>query len=207
MSRTSSLGLLMRTGPVEEVAPWELYPVPASPIISDVKASTTSSNLKNRKSSSSTPTAHFSPTSAPRTISTGPVEEVTPWELSPGPSLSEFKPASPVSLKQAFPPPVSPPSRSLPNLEHESVPVYPRSKPTGPTEEVTPWELTPAPAEGQEFDISDDVAATMPSLSKTMAQLEEVTPWELYPAPRPGGSNLSATVSKTLIGSRRMLYM
>lgn len=206
MSRTSSLGLLMRTGPVEEVAPWELYPVPASPITNDFRTSTSSFNLKNRKSSSSTPTAHFSPSSAPRTMSTGPVEEVTPWELSPGPSLSEFKPASPVSLKQPFAPPISPPSRSLPNLEYESVPVYPRSKPTGPTEEVTPWELTPAPAEDQEFEISADVA-TMPSLSKTMAQLEEVTPWELYPAPRTSGSNLSATVSKKLIGSRRILYM
>jgi len=114
MSRTSSLGLLMRTGPVEEVAPWELYPVPASPITNNFKASTTSFNLKNRKSSSSTPTAQFPPSSAPRTVSTGPVEEVTPWELSPGPSLSEFKPASPVFLKQPFaPPPVSPPSRSL----------------------------------------------------------------------------------------------
>ena len=207
MSRTSSLGLLMRTGPVEEVAPWELYPVPALPMTNDFKASTTSFNLKNRKSSSSTHTAHFSPSSAPRTVSTGPVEEVTPWELSPGPSLSEFTPASPVSLKQPFAPPVSPPSRSLPNLEHESVPVYPRSKPTGPTEEVTPWELTPAPTEGQQFDISADVA-TMPSLSKTMAQLEEVTPWELYPAPKPSGSNMSATVSKTMIGScRNVIYV
>ena len=209
ISRTSSLGLLMRTGPVEEVAPWELYPVPASPITTDIffKASTSTPNLKNRKSSSSsTPTAHFSPSSAPRTMSTGPVEEVTPWELSPGPSHSDFKPDSPVILKQSFASPVSPPSRSLPNLEHESVPVFPRSKPTGPTEDVTPWELTPAPAEGQEFDILADIA-TMPSLSKTMAQLEEVTPWELYPAPRPSGSNVSATVCQMLIGSRRILYV
>jgi len=118
VSRTSSLGLLMRTGPVEEVAPWELYPVPASPIINDFKASTTSFNMKNRKSSSSTPTAHFSQSSAPRTVSTGPVEEVTPWELSPGPSPSEFKPASPVFLKQSFAPPISPPSRSLLRRSH-----------------------------------------------------------------------------------------
>jgi hypothetical protein len=40
-----------------------------------------------------------------------------------------------------------------------------------------------------------------------MAQLEEVTPWELYPAPRSSGSNFSATVSKKLIGSRRILYV
>ena len=196
-SRTSSLGLSMRTGPVEEVAPWELYPVPASPLTKDFKASTTSDQLKNRKSFSSTSTAHISPSWPPRKVSTGPLEEVTPWELLPGPSLSDLKHASPVSLKQSSLPPVSPSSRPLPNLEHESVPVYPRSTATGPTEEVTPWELTPAPAEGQEFEIPADVgpSRTMPSMSLTMAQLEQVTPWELYPAPRSSGSNLSATVS------------
>lgn len=193
-SRTSSLGLSMRTGPVEEVAPWELYPVPASPLTKNFKASTSSVPLKSCKSFSSISTAHISPSLPPRKVSTGPMEEVTPWELLPGPSLSDLKPASPVSLKQSSLPSVSPSSRPLPNLEHESVPVYPRSTATGPTEDVTPWELTPAPADGQEFEISADVGI-MPSLSLTMTQLEQVTPWELYPAPRSSGSNLSATVS------------
>lgn len=183
-SRTSSMGLSMRTGPVEEVAPWELYPVPALPLTKDFKAS----NLKNHKSTS---TAHTSPSLVPHKMTTGPVEEVTPWELLPGPFQQL---ASPVSPKQLSAPPVSPPGRPLPNMEHESIPVYPRSTATGPTEDVTPWELTPAPTEGEDSQIPAHVSPsrTITSLSLTMAQLEEVTPWELYPAPRPSGSILSS---------------
>ena len=187
----SSLTKPMYTGPVEEVTPWELHPVPTSPSSISLKAS--SSPLQNRRSFSSSSTPHISLSPAPHKstlVSTGPVEEVTPWELLPGPSQTDDKPPSPVSLKQSptthlF----SPLSRTFSNPEPVSVPVYPRATATGPTEDVTPWELTPAPAEGQELEVGLSRAM---SSSLTMAQLEEVTPWELYPAPTASGSTLSS---------------
>ncbi|KAF8231777.1 hypothetical protein L208DRAFT_1398447 [Tricholoma matsutake] len=74
-----SCASLPGTGPVEEVTPWELYPVQA--------------------------------TTSRHTLSTGPTEEVTPWELYP----------------------VSAPKRNRSSLA------------TGLVEDVTPWELFPVP--------------------------------------------------------------
>ncbi|KAF8799001.1 hypothetical protein BYT27DRAFT_7264526 [Phlegmacium glaucopus] len=198
-SRTSSLGLTMHTGPVEEVTPWELYPIPPTPSSKDSRASTTSAgHLKNHKPTS---TPHIPPTPhKPTFVSTGPTEEVTPWELLPGPSQN-----GDVSLKQPLATPRSPPPRRpSSNSENLSVPVYPRSTATGPAEDVTPWELTPVPTEGQELEISAHVrpSRTRSSLSLTMAQLEQVTPWELYPAPKSSGSNLSGQ-TQTPIGTTR----
>ena len=187
-SRTSSLGFTP-TGPVEEVTPWELHPLPTSS--EGLKASPISGYLKSYKSSS---LISIPPSPHKSTLSTGPVEEVTPWELLPGPSQNGDKPASPVSLKKIHPPPISPPHPPLSNLDRVTVTVYPRATATGPTEDVTPWELTPAPVQGQDPEVPVHVglSRTRSSLSLTMAQLEQVTPWELYPAPRSNGSNLSA---------------
>jgi len=115
------------------------------------------------------------------------MEEVTPWELLPGPSNNDD-----VYLKQPPATPLSPPRRQS-NPENASVRVYHRSTATGPTEDVTPWELTPVPAGGKELEVPAHIgpSRTRSPLSLTMAQLEQVTPWELYPAPKSGGSNLS----------------
>lgn len=226
-SRTSSLAKTIYTGPVEEVTPWELHPVPTSPSSSSKtltqRISTSSTYPKNNKSSS-TPHIPLSPPPPPlhksMLMSTGPVEEVTPWELLPGPSHLDGKPVSPISVKQSpvVPALSPPPTRSLSN---GSVPVYPRTTPTGPTEDVTPWELTPVPPESQELIVPPLAASSRTMSSLSLAQLEQVTPWELYPAPSSTGSNLSgqtqvpvSTVSEQLFGfllfpcvSGSLLYM
>ena len=63
------------TGPVEEVTPWELHPVP--------NENGTSISLRTA-STMGTTNSKVGP-SRRSTTNTGPVEEVTPWELSPGP--------------------------------------------------------------------------------------------------------------------------
>lgn len=78
-TRSRSRSSLVGTGPVEEVTPWELYPV--------------------------------RPTTTRHTLSTGPKEEVTPWELYP----------------------VSASNRNRSSLS------------TGLVEDVTPWDLFPVP--------------------------------------------------------------
>lgn len=194
-SRSSSLALSMPTGPVEEVTPWELYPVPASP--SSSKSLKGSDRLKNRKSFSSSSTSVHQNIPLPPAVhksalvSTGPVEEVTPWELLPGPSKDGL--ASPASPKQSLSPSLPIPRRPSSNSDHVSVPVYPRVTATGPTEEVTPWELTPVPTRGQELVIPARVGS-----SSRMAQVEDVTPWELYPALRLNGSNISGQTQMPL---------
>jgi hypothetical protein len=57
---------------------------------------------------------------------------------------------------------------------------------TGPTEDVTPWELEPGPTsttleeDGEEPSVSSSIRIRS---SLTLAQVQEVTPWELHPAP------------------------
>lgn len=57
---------------------------------------------------------------------------------------------------------------------------------TGPTEDVTPWELEPGPGPDSTLEDSDEIkqsASSRMRSSLTLAQVEEVTPWELHPAP------------------------
>ncbi|PPR04105.1 hypothetical protein CVT24_010678 [Panaeolus cyanescens] len=322
-SHASSLGLSIHTGPISEVTPWELYPVP--PVQSNLSAVSTRTSLSmgsarsepsvdvggqtfvSREHSASissinipatlgpqqntdstqitrtmsglgrsngtesgvssgqpgTPVIHNSAASLPpRTplhsahIITGPVEDVTPWELEPGPSSAVSPPsksesdhhqertsihkytrlrssvssasrpsnASKTSVNQ--PPSVPPPlphtqnrqnpqpqspsrksmTRSETSISHSSgmVPsnhwTYAsqtpssgtRPLPTGPAEDVTPWELEPGPSTKKPTVDESEAPPSIGhlqsvharnSMSLTTAQLEEVTPWELYPVP------------------------
>ncbi|TFK27645.1 hypothetical protein FA15DRAFT_145734 [Coprinopsis marcescibilis] len=164
-SKASSTG--MGTGPVEEVTPWELFPAPVT--------------LPSPKHSASTPITSSAPSL--RLLhpvrSTGLVEDVTPWELEPSPMAIH-----PVPYDLPLPPPLAS-SRSSLLSEPSGSSMHNRiSTATGPTEEVTPWELQAVPT-------TEDVPEKEPpkplrqrnSLTMSKAQLEEVMPWELYPVP------------------------
>lgn len=53
---------------------------------------------------------------------------------------------------------------------------------TGPTEDVTPWELEPGPGPATPED-GEETRTSRLGVSLTLAQVEAVTPWELHPAP------------------------
>ncbi|KAG6868965.1 hypothetical protein C0993_006487 [Termitomyces sp. T159_Od127] len=70
----------LATGPVSEVAPWEMYPVRRS--------ATSHTSLTSGSVEEVTPwELHPVPTVMPNrsTLATGPLEDVTPWELGPAP--------------------------------------------------------------------------------------------------------------------------
>ena len=165
-SRASSTALSsLSTGRVEDVTPWELHPGPLNT------------------------TPLFPLPRSTLVQSTGPIEDVTPWELHPLPSDSTPERSHSVSS--------SPPSsavrsaRSPSNATSVSVRSV-RSTATGPTEDVTPWELHPVPI------YEEDLPSPMPSISQhsihtpsvrshrsstATGPTEEVTPWELHPGP------------------------
>jgi hypothetical protein len=168
-SKASSTGLGgASTGPVEEVTPWELYPVPTNPPVPKVPSAPPSAIFVPSPAASPPRTLH--PTTA-----TGLVEDVTPWELGPTPGPS----AGTTDIAQQTPIHRPKPASLLSNPSSKSHRV---STATGPTEEVTPWELQsqPTPEEPRE---KGPPQSNRNSLTMSKAQLEEVTPWELYPAP------------------------
>lgn len=152
-------------------------------------------------------------------VSTGPVEDVTPWELYPAPATaSSNKPHSTTS--------------SIPLISSASSPRFPHiSKPTGATEDVTPWELYAEPDTEINSPIQQQPVLTespqasilLPARSKAASVIsngsypvqrqstatgpaEEVTPWEVQSptaskeptekAHRPAQQRLSLTLSK-----------
>lgn len=75
----------LATGPVSEVAPWEMYPVRRS--------ATSHSSLTSGYVDEVTPwELHPVPTIMPNrsTLATGPLEDVTPWELDSAPPSTEL---------------------------------------------------------------------------------------------------------------------
>jgi hypothetical protein len=91
-SRDPPRALSMHTGPISEVTPWELYPVPRRDSASaSVKSTSTNGGVSTSKSTSwlssgSNPRLQIPPLTFKRSVqNTGPVEEVTPWDLAPGP--------------------------------------------------------------------------------------------------------------------------
>ncbi|KAJ3482406.1 hypothetical protein NLJ89_g12141 [Agrocybe chaxingu] len=208
-SRASSagLGLSTSTGPVSEVTPWELYPAPLTPGGNGTTHTIASTSAKDVSLSapSYTDSAGHTPlplTPRKHTLPTGPIEDVTPWELEPAPApepvvrrvesggvtpgkhkekektkkasktnSSRPESLSPPTANASIPaPPLSPSRRSLPYSDNShshhsglqsagqgTYSSYARSGvsgqgslaqrplPTGPMEEVTPWEMHPAP--------------------------------------------------------------
>jgi len=66
---------------------------------------------------------------------TGSVDDVTPWELHPGPLSQKLT----GSVQDVTPWELSPPPSNVAPAQ------ILRPIPTGPREDVTPWELQPAP--------------------------------------------------------------
>lgn len=188
-SRSSSTA----TGLVEDVTPWELYP--------PIPEKNTKYHLPNQ----TIPEQTVPSTSLPPMTTTGFVEDVTPWELVPPPQQNIVKstPRTPsqlasvdetstfVSYDSARPQhsharsSTGPPSIQHSHVSGASSQEHKVQK-TGPTEDVTPWELEPAPGSSPTLDDGDEMKESMSTQlrsSLTLAQVEEVTPWELHPAP------------------------
>ena len=84
------------TGLVEEVTPWELHPAPNENSTS-ISQRTTSTD--GRMGTTNSKVGQSQPAQRRSTTNTGPVEEVTPWELSPGPDdLTPPPPPSPTKV-------------------------------------------------------------------------------------------------------------
>ena len=105
-SRDPPQALSMSTGPISEVTPWELYPVPrrdsasASLISTSTSGGVSTSKSTSWLSSGSNPRLQIPPLTFKRSVQiTGPVEEVTPWDLAPGPKGVGSTPPSPTRSK------------------------------------------------------------------------------------------------------------
>lgn len=190
------------TGPIEDVTPWELEPGPSSALSSASK-----SESENQHDRSSTHKflrlrSSVSSSSRPSNASKTSIQQ-------PPPSLPPPLPHT--QLRQIPHPPQSPSRKSLTRSEtsaSHSSGVTPsahwahatrtpgsgtRPLPTGPAEEVTPWELEPLPSVKKPGTVEETEALPnigqlhtvhpRNSMSLTTAQLEEVTPWELHPVP------------------------
>ncbi|KAF9450567.1 hypothetical protein P691DRAFT_758075 [Macrolepiota fuliginosa MF-IS2] len=190
-SRSSSTAI----GQVEEVTPWELYP--------PIPEKNTKYHLPTEPIPEQTsPTASLSPVTT-----TGYVEDVTPWELVPPPHENLRISISPMSRAPSQLTSVDETSTLLsydsavphhngslhspaaPSIQHSHVSgtsSQEKAHKTGPTEDVTPWELEPGPGfdpvpeDGEE---TSQLTSNRLRSSLTLAQVEEVTPWELHPAP------------------------
>jgi hypothetical protein len=176
-SKASSVGLGgASTGPVEEVTPWELYPVPAT--VPSKRATSTSSSVPHTPSASS---PRFPHSSKP----TGATEDVTPWELYPEPEPEINSPTQkPIFTESPQASILAPPrSKAASVISNRSSAVQRQSTATGPTEEVTPWELQVPPTPEEPTEKAHHPAKQRLSLTLSKAQLEDVMPWELHPAP------------------------
>lgn len=191
--------LVQSTGPIEDVTPWELHPLPSdsTPERShSVSSSPPPSAVRSARSPSNATSVSVR---SIRSTATGPTEDVTPWELHPGPIYEEDLPAP------DWPSPM--PSISQHSFHTPSVRSHRSSTATGPTEEVTPWELHPGPDETIPEDdrplsprlarpLSNPPSVRAPSVrshrqSTATGPTEEVAPWELYPDP-PSDATYSA---------------
>ncbi|KAG6814225.1 hypothetical protein H0H92_015340 [Tricholoma furcatifolium] len=84
----------LATGPLSEVAPWEMYPAPMTRSTTS-RSSLTSSLVEEVTPWELQPVPDVLPTrSTLSTLATGPVEDVTPWELDPIPSTELPAPIS-----------------------------------------------------------------------------------------------------------------
>ena len=151
-SRDPPQALSMSTGPISEVTPWELYPVPRRDSASaSVKSTSTSGGVNTSKSTSwlssgSNPRLQIPPLKFKRSVkTTGPVEEVTPWDLAPGPEEDGdwITPPSPTRSK------FSSKFKSKADSKHSARPVAPPSSETLTTSvAVNVWDdypVTPTP--------------------------------------------------------------
>ena len=197
--------LVQSTGPIEDVTPWELHPLPSDsrPERShSISSSLPSSAVRSARSPSNATSVSVR---SFRSTATGPTEDVTPWELHPVPIYEEDLPAP------ELPSPM--PSISQHSIHTPSVRSHRSSTATGPTEEVTPWELHPGPDETIPEDdrplpprvarpLSSPPSVRVPSVrshrpSTATGPTEEVAPWELYPDP-PSDASYSASVHPRL---------
>lgn len=202
MTSARSVPTDKNTGPVEDVAPWELFEGPP-----------TSNGTRNIKSPepSIRATLHSehasvltSARSVPADKNTGPVEDVAPWELFDDPATSK---SATRSIKSPVPSVRTTLDSQTSSILSDAVESsgHRLSMATGPTEEVAPWELQPPP---QETDANEVAGPTRPrSMSK--AELADVMPWELHPPPpvpaipagvktRPDSTRPSMSASKPL---------
>ncbi|KXN82864.1 hypothetical protein AN958_02138 [Leucoagaricus sp. SymC.cos] len=206
-SRTSSTA----TGLVEDVTPWELYPpIPEK-------------NTKYHHPTETIPEYVPPLNSPPPLTATGFVEDVTPWELVPPPppsqdSLAKLTSRSPSYLasvgetstllsfdssshnNRKLPSPAPPSTHNSSHVSGTSSQEHKMMK-TGPTEDVTPWELEPGPRHGSTIEDGTDTRTTRLRSSLTLSQVEKVTPWELHPAPPSPPLDNGAKDAKTA-GSR-----
>lgn len=201
-SKASSLGLAgVSTGPVEDVTPWELYPVPASNNPSIASPSTSASvGIPYQQQPSSSPRVSI------HTKATGLVEDVTPWEMYPEPQAVTESTNTTTTKKESSQrsPSIFAPLRSKPPsiISNSSLQLTRMPTATGPTEEVTPWELEPPPpvVEAPAKKPPPVPSQQRMSLNMSKAQLEDVMPWELYPVPPVpnlnGKGSRSASLSK-----------
>lgn len=193
--------LVQSTGPIEDVTPWELHPLPSDSTPERSHSASSSPPSSAVRSARSPSNATSVSVRSRRSTATGPTEDVTPWELHPVPIYEE-------DLHTPDLPSPNMPSISQHSIHTPSVRSHRSSTATGPTEEVTPWELQPGPDEMTPEDnrplpphlarpLSNPPSVRVPSIrshhrpSTATGPTEEVAPWELYPDP-PSDATYSA---------------
>jgi hypothetical protein len=215
--RSAALSLIshrsMATGPTEEVTPWELHPagtIPEEPTQGvtplELHPVVSSEALKKTISTCSLPKSIAPSVTSHRSTATGPIEDVTPWELHQPGTIPEETFDTFASTSSSAPDEISgheedvtpsqgysespgeefPLPQTIPPQPARSMTLPSRSTTTGPKEEVTPWELHPDPTSEQRLEPPPNlevIGRSRISLQMTVAQLQEVMPWELHPVP------------------------
>lgn len=157
--------------------------------------------INHSPTSEGTPALDITPSITAR----GSVKNVTPLKLVPSLSYSQEHPSKNASSSSSHSIPLDCPylpssdlssssrKQSSLSITHSHGSTSSQVAKTGPTEDVTPWELEPGPGLATLGDSEETRTSRVPL---TLAQVDAVTPWELHPAPLDDNSRFSTEASE-----------
>jgi len=182
------------TGPIEDVS-------------QDLSSPELISEINHFPTSEGTPALDIPPSITAR----GSAKNVTPLKLVPSLSYSQEHPSKNVSSSSSYSIPLDCPylpssdlssssrKQSSLSITHSHGSTSSQVVKTGPTEDVTPWELEPGPGLATLEDSEETRTSRVPL---TLAQVEAVTPWELHPAPPPLDDNSRISIEASEIAKK-----